>query len=114
TLEDGDVIRIPERSSLVLVSGEVLFPNAVVHDAKSRVIDYVQWVGGFNQGADQSRLLVVHQDGSVLAATESAAVQPGDEIMVLPKIDTKRIEITRGLTQIIYQIAVAAKVLLAL
>ncbi|MEX8492408.1 polysaccharide biosynthesis/export family protein, partial [Sphaerotilus sp.] len=42
TLEDGDVIRIPERSSLVLVSGEVLFPNAVVHDAKSRVIDYVQ------------------------------------------------------------------------
>jgi hypothetical protein len=34
--------------------------------------------------------------------------------MVLPKIDTKRIEITRGITQIIYQIAVAAKVLLAL
>ena len=114
TLEDGDVIRIPERSSLVLVSGEVLFPNAVVHDARSRVTDYVQRVGGFNQGADQSRLLVMHQDGSVVAATESATVQPGDEIMVLPKIDTKRIEITRGITQIIYQIAVAAKVLLAL
>ena len=114
TLEDGDVIRIPERSSLVLVSGEVLFPNAVVHDAKARVADYVQRVGGFNQGADQSRLIVLHQDGSVVAATEAATVQPGDEIMVLPKIDTKRIEITRGITQIIYQIAVAAKVLLAL
>jgi protein involved in polysaccharide export with SLBB domain len=114
TLEDGDVIRIPERSSLVLVSGEVLFPNAVVHDTTSRVTDYIQRVGGFNQGADQSRLLVLHQDGSVMAANESAAIQPGDEIMVLPKIDTKRIEITRGITQIIYQIAVAAKVLLAL
>lgn len=114
TLEDGDIIRIPERSSLVLVSGEVLFPNAVVHDAKARVTDYVQKVGGFNQGADQSRLIVLHQDGSVVAATEAATVQPGDEIMVLPKIDTKRIEITRGITQIIYQIAVAAKVLLAL
>ncbi|MEY4907050.1 MAG: hypothetical protein RL260_768 [Pseudomonadota bacterium] len=114
TLEDGDIIRIPERSSLVLVSGEVLFPNAVVHDAKARVTDYVQKVGGFNQGADQSRLIVLHQDGSVVAATESATVQPGDEIMVLPKIDTKRIEITRGITQILYQIAVAAKVLLAL
>jgi len=114
TLEDGDVIRIPERSSLVLVSGEVLFPNAVVHDAKARVTDYVQRVGGFNQGADQSRLIVLHQDGSVVASTEAGVVQPGDEIMVLPKIDTKRIEITRGITQIIYQIAVAAKVLLAL
>jgi protein involved in polysaccharide export with SLBB domain len=114
TLEDGDIIRIPERSSLVLVSGEVLFPNAVVHDAKARVTDYVQKVGGFNQGADQSRLIVLRQDGSVVAATESATLQPGDEIMVLPKIDTKRIEITRGITQIIYQIAVAAKVLLAL
>ncbi|WP_293998673.1 polysaccharide biosynthesis/export family protein [Sphaerotilus sp.] len=114
TLEDGDTIRIPERSSLVLVSGEVLFPNAVVHDAKARVTDYVQKVGGFNQGADQSRLIVLHQDGSATTAAESAGVQPGDEIMVLPKIDTKRIEITRGITQIIYQIAVAAKVLLAL
>lgn len=114
TLEDGDVLRIPERSSLVLVSGEVLFPNAVVHDAKARVVDYVQRVGGFNQGADQTRLIVLRQDGSAVAGSESATVQPGDEIMVLPKIDTKRIEITRGITQILYQIAVAAKVLLTL
>jgi hypothetical protein len=30
--------------------------------------------------------------------------------MVLPKVDTKNIEVTRGITQILYQIAVAAKV----
>jgi hypothetical protein len=34
--------------------------------------------------------------------------------MVLPKIDTKSIEITRGITQIVYQIAVAARVLFGL
>ena len=43
-----------------------------------------------------------------------AALQPGDEIMVLPKIQTKSVELTRGITQIIYQIAIAAKVLLDL
>jgi hypothetical protein len=35
---------------------------------------------------------------------------PGDEIMILPKIDSKNIEVTRGITQILYQIAIAAKV----
>jgi len=30
----------------------------------------------------------------------------------LPKIESKNIEITRGISQIIYQIAVAAKVIL--
>ena len=39
---------------------------------------------------------------------------PGDEILVMPKIQTKSIEIARGLTQILYQIAIAAKVALDL
>jgi hypothetical protein len=30
--------------------------------------------------------------------------------MILPKIDSKNIEVTRGITQILYQIAIAAKV----
>lgn len=114
TLEDGDVIRIPERSQLVLVSGEVLFPNALVHDPKARVEDYVARAGGYNQGADQARVLVLRQDGSVATGAQAAVPQPGDEIMVLPRIDTKSIEITRGITQIIYQVAVAARVLLGL
>jgi len=38
----------------------------------------------------------------------------GDEILVLPKVKTKSIEVARGITQIIYQIAIAAKVILDL
>ena len=56
--------------------------------------------------------VVVAVTGSVSHA--DAAVQPGDEIMVLPKIETKSIETTRGITQIVYQIAIAAKVLFGL
>lgn len=113
-LEDGDIIRIPEQSNLVLVSGEVLFPNALVHDAKAGIDDYVERAGGYNQGADKARVIVLHQDGRVATRAEAAKLQPGDEILVLPRIDTKSIEITRGITQIIYQVAVAAKVLLGL
>jgi hypothetical protein len=109
-LEDGDVIQVPERSNLLLVSGEVIFPTALVYDPKAETDDYVQRAGGYTQGADRARVLVVHQDGSV-AESGSAELRPGDEIMVMPKIETKRVEITRGITQILYQLAVAAKVL---
>ncbi len=109
-LEDGDVIRVPEQSNLLLVSGEVTFPSALVYDAGSVVTDYIARAGGFTQGADRARVLVLHQDGGV---AEGAAIElrPGDEIMVMPKIETKRLEITRGISQILFQIAVAARVL---
>lgn len=113
-LEDGDVIRVPESSNLVLVSGEVLFPNAIVYSPGSKPEDYVARAGGYNQGADRSRHIVLRQDGTVVPADETTALQPGDEIMVLPKIETKNVEIARGITQILYQIAVSAKVLLGL
>lgn len=108
-LEDGDVLRVPERSNLVLVSGEVLFPNSLVHDPRAGAEDYVRQAGGYTHNADASKLVLLHQDGSVADAARAAPL-PGDEILVLPKIDTKRVEITRGITQIVYQIAVAAKI----
>ena len=109
-LEDGDIVRIPARSQLVQVSGEVLFPNAISYDRRASVEDYVARAGGYTQGADRAKLIVLRQDGSV-STTRDAALQPGDEVMVLPKIETKNVELTRGITQIIYQLAVSAKVL---
>jgi protein involved in polysaccharide export with SLBB domain len=112
-LEDGDIIRIPETSSLVLVHGEVLFANAIVFDRESSVADYITQAGGYTQNADSSRIVVLHQDGS-FSEGQDFVPQPGDEIMVLPRVDTKNIEVTRGITQILYQIAVAAKIVFGL
>ncbi|PKM43078.1 MAG: polysialic acid transporter [Gammaproteobacteria bacterium HGW-Gammaproteobacteria-1] len=112
-LEDGDIIRIPETSSLVLVHGEVLFANAIVFDRESSVADYIAQAGGYTQNADSSRVVVLHQDGSFSEGLDFVP-QPGDEIMVLPRVDTKNIEVTRGITQILYQIAVAAKIVFGL
>jgi protein involved in polysaccharide export with SLBB domain len=115
-LEDGDIIRIPEISNMVMVSGEVTYPNALVFDRSADLETYVQRAGGYTQGADKARVMVMRQDGSVAAAGAAAGapLQPGDEIMVLPKVESKNVEIYRGITQIIYQIAVAAAVVLAL
>lgn len=115
-LEDGDVIRLPETSNVVLVSGEVLMPNALVFTEGEDIESYIRRAGGYTQGADEARVLVVRQDGSLVEALPSArtVLRAGDELMVLPKVQTKNIEVTRGITQIIYQIAVAARIALGL
>lgn len=112
-LEDGDVLRVPERSNLIMVSGEVLFPNALVFDKGADLETYVERAGGYTQGADLARVVVMRQDGSVVLAND-VRLQPGDEIMALPKVESKNIEIARGITQIVYQIAVAARIALGL
>jgi len=111
-LEDGDIVNIPESKNLVLISGEVLFPNALVYSQRASVDDYVELAGGYTQKADTSKVLVLRANGSV--APQGSTPGPGDEIMVLPKIDSKNVEVTRGITQILYQIAIAAKVALGL
>ena len=108
-LEDGDVLRIPENSSMVNVSGEVLFPNSLVYTANFKAEDYIALVGGYTQRSDRDRLIVVKVDGTVGA--EDAQIQPGDQIMVLPKVETKWVELTRAITGILYQLAVASRVL---
>ncbi len=113
-LEDGDTLRVPESSNLVLVSGEVLFPNALVFDPQSDLETYVRQAGGYTQGADEAKVVVLRQDGSVAADARSATLRAGDEILVLPRIQSKNVEIARGITQIVYQIAVAARIALGL
>jgi len=113
-LEDGDVITIPEKTSLVMIHGSVLFPNAISWNEKLDVDDYIEKCGGLTQKSGQSKIIVIHQDGSAVDADDVDDVLPGDEIMVLPMYETKNLEVTRGISTILYQLAVAAKVILDL
>lgn len=123
-LENGDIIRVPTKDGLVLVSGEVLFPNAIAFDKTLSLDDYVRRAGGYTQNADAARLVVARRDGSFAEASGEkgffslrngdVAIRSGDEILVLPKIDVKSRQIWKDMTQIIYQIAVSAKVVLGL
>ena len=113
-LEDGDLIVVPERTSQVMVHGEVMFPIALQYQRGLDARGYIGQAGGFGQNADTSRILLMARNGLVTEVEGEASLQPGDELMVLPKTQTKSIEVTRGITQIIYQIAVAARVALGL
>ena len=108
-LEQGDQIVIPNKTDLIQVGGEVLMPQAVVYNANANLDDYVAWAGGFTERANDQRIAVVHANGLV-EFKDQGSVQPGDQIMVLPKVDNKTMQSVKDITQIIYQIAVAANV----
>lgn len=108
-LQDGDVITLPEISDSVLISGEVLVPQSVVYKKGMSAKDYVEGAGGFSQHADEDRILVVRLNGEVRQADE-VSLHPGDEILVLPEVPTKNIQLATSISQILYQIAVATKV----
>lgn len=113
-LQQGDVIEIPAQTSVITVNGQVRSQGALTFNPDLTVGDYIAKSGGFGDNADQREILIIHQNGENKVVNTAYRIQQGDEIMVLPKVKTKRVEITRGLTQIIYQLAVAAKVILDL
>jgi len=112
-LEQGDEIIIPAKSDVVLISGEVLMPQALVWGGQQGHDWYVAGAGGFSERADKRRILVVKPNGEVVRANETA-IAAGDRILVLPKIETKNLLVLKDISQILYQIAVAAKVALDL
>jgi hypothetical protein len=113
-LENGDVIRVPAKDGLILINGEVLFPNAVAFDGKYGLEDYIKRAGGYTQSADTSRIVVAHRDGSFDDGQSLGALRPGDEILVLPRVDTKSRQFWKDISQIVFNIAVSAKIIFGL
>lgn len=76
--------------------------------------DYIEKCGGLTQKSGNARIIVIRQNGAAVNAEDVDSLKPGDEIMVLPKYESKNIEVTRGISTILYQLAVGAKVILSL
>ncbi|MGV6851740.1 MAG: polysaccharide biosynthesis/export family protein [bacterium] len=108
-LEDGDIIVIPRQSDIVTVGGEVLLPQAVVHLQGAMLGDYLAKAGGLTERGDPKRILIVKPNGAAALAT-TTSIGAGDEILVMPKVDAKNMQFAKDITQILYQIGVAARV----
>jgi protein involved in polysaccharide export with SLBB domain len=120
-LENGDRIVIPANSNLVSINGEVLFPNATVFNRDSTAMDYIAQAGGFTQRADDSRVIIRRPNGSItqlegreLKRARSEYIKSGDEILVMPAVDTKRLQYNKDIIEIIYQLALSAGVVLSI
>lgn len=112
-LQDGDVITIPETNDAILLSGEIVMPQAAVYTPGMSVEDYIEQAGGFTDRANEDGVLVAHRNGAVVNA-DDARLRAGDEILVLPRAPTSNIALGKSITQMLYQIAVATKVALDL
>jgi len=112
-LENDDTIFIPRRSPSVLVSGEVRLPRAFLWERGNSVNDYISRAGGFTNNANRENVLLVKQDGRVIDAVD-VPVESGDELLVLPEAPTKNLQLATSITDVLYRIAIAARVVLTL
>lgn len=119
-LEDGDTIFIPKKSSVVTIQGEVRIPEAQTYVKNYNIEDYIKSVGGYTNRADKSHILIVRQNGKIYTYNantffkKNVIILPGDSILVLSKPASENLQITKDITQILYQIAVSAGVVLRL
>ncbi|MDS4010882.1 MAG: polysaccharide biosynthesis/export family protein [Defluviicoccus sp.] len=112
-LEPGDVIVIPTRTDIVLIGGEVMMPQAIVYDEKFRASDYVQRAGGYTERADSGKVMIIRQNGAVEMGSD-VVVQPGDQVVVMPAVEFKSLQVAKDIMQILYQIAISTAVVLTL
>lgn len=113
-LEEDDVIVIPPRTHVVRIGGEVMMAQAVLWKPGSKARDYVERAGGYSERGDDDRVIVIHANAEITIGDPDTPIRPGDEILIPPKIDTKVLQNAADLTQVIYQIAVSAAVVVAI
>ncbi|MFT7684592.1 MAG: protein involved in polysaccharide export with SLBB domain [Moritella dasanensis] len=117
-LQQGDRIVIPSNKNLVMIHGEVLFPTAIAFNGELTIDDFIAKAGGTNRGSSDFNIVIMRPNGEFINANsdldEEGYVKPGDEIFVLAEPDSKSLQLTKDLSQIIYQIAVSAAVVIAL
>lgn len=118
-LEEGDRIVIPSDTNTVMVHGEVFFPNTQIFKDRDSLRAYIERAGGFTPNADRRNVIVMRINGeiertSMRFGSGGVRLNPGDEIFILPRVDTKFLAIARDLTQILYNVAISTKVVLDL
>jgi len=117
-LENHDTIFIPKKSRMIIVDGEVMLPGAQTYVKNFSFDDYITSVGGYGFRANEESVLIIHPNGKVLAYDDTSwfnnapEIKPGDSILVLGKVDSKVLQVVKDITQIVYQIAVGAAVVI--
>jgi protein involved in polysaccharide export with SLBB domain len=132
-LESGDTLTIPLKSSEVHVIGSVMAQGSFIYADDLNEKDYLAMAGGYSRYADRKNAYVLKVDGSARKLSnglvswnltkdrwevsgfgdEIKAIEPGDTIVVPEKLDRHAwMREIKDITQILYQIAVSAGVLI--
>ncbi len=88
-LQPGDVIYIPEQQSTVKISGDVMFPNTVVYEPGKKLKHYINQAGGYGQRAKKNKAYIVYLNGTVSKAGRNTVIEPGSQIIVPSKPESR-------------------------
>jgi protein involved in polysaccharide export with SLBB domain len=90
-LEAGDRLTVPPRQDIIAVEGAVNRRGLFVYDAELRIEDYLTLAGGLAADGDQKGIYVVRASGLTYRAEKVKRLEPGDVIVVRPRVMTERI-----------------------
>jgi len=120
-LESNDVINIPAKTNIITISGEVINSTSLSIDSDYKLLDYIEAAGGFQKTANKSEILLMRLNGEAkLIPTRKYLkrngldLRGGDQLIVLSKESIHGLKATGLMSSIIYQLALAAKVAMAI
>ncbi|MCX8167292.1 MAG: SLBB domain-containing protein, partial [Candidatus Micrarchaeota archaeon] len=119
-LEDNDIIEIPTNPKTVFVVGSVYNQTAFIYKDDAGVDYYLKLAGGTTENANESSIYILKSDGTAervksgfFGFGQVSRLMPGDTIVVPEKLERIAwMKNIKDITQILYQIAVTAGVLI--
>lgn len=124
SLEENDSIVVPEDPHMIYTVGSVYNQSAFIYDQHKTVSDYIQLSGNYTENADRKKIYIIKADGSAVSPGGglsgvfrknilNAELESGDSVIVPEKLEKVQwLKQTKDITQILYQIAVTAGVIL--
>lgn len=110
-LEDQDTIVLPSRSQVVIIAGEVRVPQTLMWRDGYSIEQYVEMAGGFSNRAAQGDYVIIRRNGQALIGS-NVAVEPGDQVMVMPSGGDKGFAVFHDMIEVLYRVAVSSAVVL--
>lgn len=121
SLQDGDELFVPSRSSSVNVVGEVLNTASHIFRDNLSVKDYINLSGGMTRGADKNKIFIVFPNGQAVLANEklfgqglrsieyNSGILPGSTIVVSRNPDPfDALKLVAVITPILSDFAISA------
>ncbi|QYZ67180.1 MAG: polysaccharide export protein [Gammaproteobacteria bacterium (ex Lamellibrachia satsuma)] len=109
-LEPEDTLVIPTNTQIVRTVGEVMMMHAVTYREGWTAEQYIQKAGGYSDRADTEKVIIHHPNAEVEVTDPQVIIMPGDEIIVPPRVDSKTRQFALDMMDVIYKIAISAKV----
>lgn len=84
-LREGDRLVVPQYTSAVKVSGDVMQPVSMTYVKGKSLSYYIKRAGGYGDNARKSRVYAIYMNGAVKEVDSRKDIQPGCEIVVPSK-----------------------------